>query len=67
MVTHMLLDNTDDALLGGVDDLERERDDIWKFDAKTKRWKPFGKMVEARGWHAVSTVANKDLDKYCNN
>ena len=53
-------------LLGGYDGSSRY-DDIWKYDADTKQWEKVGQMSEARSTHAVTTVANKDLVKYCNN
>ncbi len=66
VVTHMLLIlNTNDALIGGNDG-SAYRDDIWKYDADTQKWVEDGQMSEGRRYHAVSTVANKDLAKYCN-
>ena len=58
--------DTDDALLGGSDG-SSDRHDIWKYDAETQQWERVGKMSEARGYHAVATVPNQDLAKYCNN
>ena len=45
----------------------KKRDDIWKYDADTQQWEKVGRMSEARSGHAVSTFANKDRVKYCNN
>ena len=63
---HSYATDTDDALLGGRDD-SAFRDEIWKYDADTQKWEEVGRMSEARSTHALSTVANKDLAKYCHN
>ena len=55
------------AFLGGSNSPGTTRDDIWKYDADTKRWEKVGKMLEARWGHAVTTVTNKNIAKYCNN
>ena len=56
---------TDDPLLGGYSYYSRQN--IWKYDANTEKWEEVGQMSEARSDHAVTTVANKDIVKYCNN
>ena len=69
VVTHMLLKFTDTehALIGGYDRDGYDRDDILKYDADAWKWEKVGRMLHARRDHAVSTIANKDLAKYCNN
>ena len=62
----LLLLNTNDVLIGGNDG-SAYRDEIWKYDADTQKWEKVARMSKARYDHAVSTVANKDLAKYCNN
>ena len=51
-------------LLGGISG-RILHDDIWKYDADSKQWEKVGKLSEARSYHAVTTVANKDLAQYC--
>ena len=68
---------TDNVLLGGVYTTTEEGwisssttntyvDGIWKYDADTKQWEWVGNMSVRRSFHAVTTMASKDLVKYCN-
>ena len=50
---------------GGEDNYYDARDTIWMFDADTEEWEEAGRMQEARGGHAVSTVPIFDVIKYC--
>ena len=65
MCGHSYVTDTEHALLGGWASSEY-RDEILKYDADTQKWDKVGRMSEGRQYHAVSTVANKDLTKYCN-
>ena len=66
VVTHIsYVNDTDDALIGGASRSVVPYE-IWKYNAATQKWEEIGRISEARRYHAVSTVANKDLAKYCN-
>ena len=43
----------------------KSRDTVWMFNADTEEWEEAGRMQEARGWHAVSTVPIFDVIKLC--
>ena len=64
---HSYVTYTDDVLLGGQDSSYSNRNDIWKYDANRKKWERVGRMSDARYYHAVSTISNKELAQYCDN
>ena len=41
-------------------------DEILEFRPDTEEWSLAGRMVQARGNHAVSTINFEDVSKYCN-
>ena len=40
-------------------------DEILQFDAATEEWRLAGRMVEPRGYHAVSTINFEDVGDVC--
>ena len=46
---------------GGSNPASQGMEDIWRFNAKTKKWEPAGKMKNGRYYHAVSVVTVEDF------
>ena len=40
-------------------------DEILEFRPDTEDWSLAGRMLEARGWHAVSTINFEDVEDFC--
>ena len=57
---------TDVYYPGGEDSNYDQYDEILEFRPDTEEWSLAGRMVQARGNHAVSTINREDVYLYCN-